>query len=61
MDACEKCGDAIQAAEMRPARGRGPATTFGECRKYGARYRRTGTVDWTADRGYSADASDESN
>ncbi|MEO6350052.1 MAG: hypothetical protein ABIP53_05310, partial [Candidatus Limnocylindrales bacterium] len=60
VDPCEKCGDAIQAVEMRPGRGRGPGTMLGCCRKCGARYRRTGTVEWIADRDYPAHKPGES-
>ena len=49
VNACERCGGAIQVVEIRPAAGRGPATQLGACRECGARYRRTGTPEWTAD------------
>jgi hypothetical protein len=59
VDACGKCGDAIRVVEIRPARGRGPATMLGRCRKCGDRYRRTGTVSWTADPDDGIDESPE--
>jgi len=58
VNACEKCGDAIQSVAIRPAVGRGPATMLGRCRKCSARYRRSGTVKWIAD---PDSESDESN